>query len=373
MKERENGYHVGKKLLKAIQKAGFEINEKKTRIQYKDSRQDVTGLIVNKKVGVKREYWRTVKSQCHSLFSTGAFIKTTADGDEEGNINELEGQLNFIDSIDRHNRLLPKPKQDPTYKYESYGHKTSALHNGREKTFSRFLYYRLFYGNESPTIICEGKTDNVYFKSAINRLVNDYPLLAKVSGKNKSYQLLIRFLEYTKRTRFLLELYGGTSYLSFFINNFKRRYDFYKATEPEHPIIIVMDNDDGPKNILNEIVSKKHKACLYPRTLSKTAINCRQAEFIHVMHNLYIVLTLSSTNNGDTAVEDFFDTQTRAEKVGNKTFNPDDKKRDNKTEYGKEIFAKKVIHAQKNNIDFDGLKPILDRIVKAIEHYDSIN
>jgi hypothetical protein len=46
--------HVRKTETSINQKAGFEINEEKTRIQYKDSRQDVTGLIVNKKVGVKR-------------------------------------------------------------------------------------------------------------------------------------------------------------------------------------------------------------------------------------------------------------------------------------------------------------------------------
>ena len=34
----------------AITKAGFSINEKKTRLQFRDSRQEVTGLIVNKKL-----------------------------------------------------------------------------------------------------------------------------------------------------------------------------------------------------------------------------------------------------------------------------------------------------------------------------------
>lgn len=61
-------YIVGRKLRGIIKRAGFSLNEKKTRIQYKDSRQDVTGLVVNKKPNVKSEYWRTVKSQCHSLF-----------------------------------------------------------------------------------------------------------------------------------------------------------------------------------------------------------------------------------------------------------------------------------------------------------------
>jgi len=64
----EDQFFAGKKLKSEISRSGFSITEKKMRIQYKDSRQDVTGLIVNKKPNVKKGYWRTVKSQCHSLF-----------------------------------------------------------------------------------------------------------------------------------------------------------------------------------------------------------------------------------------------------------------------------------------------------------------
>jgi retron-type reverse transcriptase len=85
MKQEENGeYLAGKKLTHEITRAGFSINEKKTRIQYKDSRQDVTGLIVNKKPNVKKEYWRTVKSQCNRLFQTGAFNKKIYKDDQNG-------------------------------------------------------------------------------------------------------------------------------------------------------------------------------------------------------------------------------------------------------------------------------------------------
>jgi retron-type reverse transcriptase len=109
MRQEDGGFIAGKKLKNEIKRAGFEINEKKTRIQYKDSRQDVTGLTVNKKPNVKKEYWRTVKSQCNRLFHTGTFTKKTTDGEVEGNINELEGQLNFIDQVDRFNRSRQKP------------------------------------------------------------------------------------------------------------------------------------------------------------------------------------------------------------------------------------------------------------------------
>lgn len=40
---------VSGQLKKEIERAGFKINSGKTRLQFKNSRQDVTGLVVNKK------------------------------------------------------------------------------------------------------------------------------------------------------------------------------------------------------------------------------------------------------------------------------------------------------------------------------------
>ncbi|MCG3825942.1 retron Ec67 family RNA-directed DNA polymerase/endonuclease [Photobacterium damselae] len=373
MRQEDGEYIPSKKLRNEIKKSGFTINNKKTRIQYKDSRQDVTGLIVNKKPNVKKEYWRTVKSQCHSLFQTGAFTKKVGDDIVEGNINELEGQLNFIDQVDLYNRLRQKKPLNPVYKHATHGYNTSILLSGRERTFSRFLYFTLFYGNTKPTILCEGKTDNVYLKSAINKLAATYPALAQAKTPNKEYELLIRFLEYSKRTRFLLELYGGTSYLNYFIGKFDKNFKFYKAPTPQHPVIIILDNDSGFVGKKDSGIAGKLKkidsATAYPTTLKKD--DFRNADFIYVIHNLYIVLTPLGTAK-ETAIEDLFDDETRQVKVSGKSFNHKDD-RDNAKEYGKEVFAQKVIKAHKSSINFDGLKPLLDRVVQAIEHYDTIS
>ncbi|EGO9008665.1 RNA-directed DNA polymerase, partial [Enterococcus faecalis] len=47
-----------KKLNKEIDRAGFKLNAKKTRLQFNSSRQEVTGLVVNKKISVPREYYK---------------------------------------------------------------------------------------------------------------------------------------------------------------------------------------------------------------------------------------------------------------------------------------------------------------------------
>ena len=369
MRQEDRVYVAGKKLKSEIKRSGFSINDKKTRIQYKDSRQDVTGLVVNHKPNVKKEYWRTVRSQCHSLFKTGVFTKRLGDGNfVDGNINELEGQLNFIDQVDLYNRLRQKSPLNHLYSFAKHGHNTNPLLHGRERTFSKFLYYRLFYANTKPTILCEGKTDNVYLKSAIYKLVGDYPQLANAKTKHGPYKLLIQLLKYSKRTHFLIQLYGGTSYLNFFISKFDNHYTFYKGPAPEHPVILVLDNDSGLSEI-EKTLNKIGSAISFPTTLRKG--DYRGADFIHVMHNLYIVLTPLNSAGQETAIEDLFDSATRQTTISGKIFNPK-KDFDKSKEYGKEVFANRVVKAQKDKINFDGLKPLLDRIVKAIEHYDSI-
>lgn len=368
MAEEDGRYTPGKKLHGEIERAGFFINPDKTRIQYKDSRQDVTGLVVNKKPNVKKEYWRIVKSQCNELFKSGMFLEETDHDFEQGNVYRLEGKLNFIDQLDSFNRTRDKPPLVPDYKIEKHGHNTWTVLNGREKTFSRFLYYKYFYGNAEPTIICEGKTDNVYLKAAINTLVAGYPELAKAKTQAEPYKLLIRFFEYTKRTRFLLQLYGGTSYLNYFIGNYENKQSYYKAPKPKSPVILVLDNDSGCKDILNK-VSKLNSSKYYKNGVESTQL--KSADFIYVLRNLYIVLTPLGANDEDTAIEDLFDVAARRTVVSGKVFNPKDDK-DLTKEYGKEIFARKVIQAQKTTINFSGLRPVLDRIVMSIRHYDTI-
>lgn len=369
MKESVEGYVCGDDLKHEIGRAGFKLNEKKTRIQYKDFRQDVTGLVVNKKPNVKCEYWRTVKSQCHSLFKSGKFLTRSGDEVKDGNLFELEGRLNFIDQVDYYNRLRQKPHLNPEYALAKHGLNTREVLSGRERTFSRFLYYRSFYANEKPTILCEGKTDNIYIKSAINKLCSVYPRLAKVKTLTSAYQLLVSLFNYTERTRFLLQLYGGTSYLKDFIETYEQHYAFYKAPKPTHPVIIILDNDTGFNSIETFLKGNKGKqAVSFPAGLKDTPY--RDADFIHVLHNLYIVLTPLGAGNS-TAIEDLFTTATLSEVVSGKKFNPSNKM-DISKEYGKEIFAKKVVLTKKNSIDFSGFRVLLNRVVQCIEHYDTV-
>ncbi|WOH37656.1 retron Ec67 family RNA-directed DNA polymerase/endonuclease [Thalassotalea fonticola] len=376
MRHEEGEYYSSKKLKSEINRAGFSINDKKTRIQYKDSRQDVTGLVVNKKPNTKKEYWRTVRAQCNNLFNTGQFTKTTDGIPVNGNINELEGQLNFIDQIDHYNRLRQKPPLNPKYNLkrdelikQKKAKQRRYLFSGREKTFSQFLFYQLFYANDKPTMLTEGKTDNVYLKTAINMLASDFPALANVKTATTPYELLLRFVEYSERTKFLLELHGGADYLKHFIMGYESQLKQYKAPKPKQPVIIVIDNDTGPQGLLS-YVSNISSATISPTSLVLKQ-DYRKADFIHIFHNLYVVLTPLGVNDSYTDIEYFFKDIDRLRKYKGKCFNTVTN-RDGDKDLSKDAFSKQIVKAQKNIVDFNDLKPLLERIVKATKHFDTI-
>lgn len=361
-----------KKLRSEIVRSGFLINDKKTRNQYKDSRQDVTGLIVNKKPNTKKEYWRLVRAQCDHLFKHGTFVEKIDDIEIKGNINRLEGKLNFIDQLDHYNRLRQAEKLNPKYQLKKDPTKNTQaktrryLHGGRESTFSRFLFYRLFYGNTLPTILTEGKTDNVYLKAAIHKLAAFFPKLASEKSAGFPYKSLTNFLDYNERTKYLLELFGGADYLKDFVIHYKSHYKYYKAPEPSHPVIIFVDNDTGPKDLINYI-NKIDNARIFPKGVK----DIRSSDFVHVFHNLYLVLTPQAKGYSETDIEHFFKDKDRLRQYKGKSFNTV-LLRDPNNDLSKEAFSKHIIHANKHDIDFSGFTSLLERLVKVIEHFNSL-
>lgn len=61
---------------KIIQDEGFEINEDKSRLLRYDQRQLVTGIVVNRKLNVKKEYIRDLRAILHNVQKSGWEIQT---------------------------------------------------------------------------------------------------------------------------------------------------------------------------------------------------------------------------------------------------------------------------------------------------------
>ena len=91
-------------LRRTIERAGFRINERKTRMMYRHSRQQVTGLVVNQDVHVNSTYRRSVRAMVHRLITAGQFemfgmVETSGTetiAKRVGELDELAGMLGFI-------------------------------------------------------------------------------------------------------------------------------------------------------------------------------------------------------------------------------------------------------------------------------------
>ncbi len=347
---------LGADLAKVIQRAGFTVNTDKTRMQFRMSRQLVTGLTVNAKVNIRPEYYRLARAMCHRLFETGTYhrpvVASGSDGEEPELIDSLApigGILSHIhhvkDTID--NRKDSEKRQKPT---------------AARKLYARFLKYRYFVRLERPLIICEGKTDNIYLKYAIRRLTAFHPKLGAFEGK--IFKSAVEFFNHGGEASRVLDLRGGTGALNYFVS--KGRYDndirSFKHRPLKHPVIVLIDNDDGAKD-LRKVLSQSYGI----------KVELQSSEpFFHITDNLYLVKTPEKGARGASCIEDLFDPSLLATEVDGKKFNP---KKDHGAdgEYGKFIFAEKVVRPNADTINFANFAPLLQRIVAVIDHYKPPN
>ena len=207
-------------------------------MQWRGSRQMTTGLIVNKKVNIRSEYYRTARAICNRLFSTGEYYISDPENSLDG-LNKIEGILSHIHYIkDRADlREEEEKKEDPP-----------AI----RKLYRRLLFYKYFVALEKPLIVTEGKTDPIYLRAAITKLPKYHPQLGEfVNGKFSS---AIRFLRYSDTIDKILRLSGGTGNLKdFILKNYKKDINSFKFQPLAYPVIILIDNDQGARDIFSMV------------------------------------------------------------------------------------------------------------------------
>ena len=76
-----------KKLDEIVRSSGFKINEKKTRLQKKGSRQEVTGLIVGKKINAYRQFTKNLRA---AVFHAEIY------GCTHGEFNNIMGRISYL-------------------------------------------------------------------------------------------------------------------------------------------------------------------------------------------------------------------------------------------------------------------------------------
>ena len=337
---------VGEKLEHAIKLTGFTINASKTRMSLKKSRQAVTGLVVNKKVNVKQEYYRNARAMCDSLFKTGRYHRPYESSDEKtDNLNHLEGTLAHI--------YFVKYRRDRDYKTKSYSGFTPP--KTPKDLYKKFLFYKHFIALSAPLIITEGLTDIAYLKTAISVFATQFPSLI---GPNEDGDLRrkIKFLNPSNTIQNVLGLAegtGGQSNLIYTYEDSLKKYDDHPTIK--HPAIILCDNDEGAKEIFK--AAKKNAKVEITKESNK--------DFYELFENLYLV---KIPTGAGSEIEHLFSKEFKKDFLKDKT--ADDKKEYIKnTRDEKKKFVEKAVSKTTDPKDFEGFIPLLERIQGAIKHH----
>ena len=317
------------------------------------------GLTVNAKVNIRPEYYRLARAMCHSLFERGEYYLPTAITSQPSTngapptpeaisgLGPIEGILSHIHHV--------KNTIDGRDELEKKKHATATA---ARKLYARLLFYRYFIVLKRPLIVCEGRTDNIYLKYAIRKLTAFQPKLGASNGT--VFNNAVSFFSYINQAHNLLELGGGTGDLKFFLLRYARTVESFKHRPLKYPAIVVIDNDKGANEIVGVV-----------RENFKISIDVKSSQqFYHLSHNLYLVKTPEGTGPSRmSCIEDFFDPSLRATVLDGKKFNPA-KLHAADGEYGKTVFAEKVVRPNADKIDFTNFAPLLERIVAVIDHYN---
>ncbi len=116
---------------------GFTLNRNKLRLQHKNNRQLVTGLVVNRKINVRRKYVRNLRSVMHKwevmgydaaedVFQNDFLKHRRTDRDPPSMWRHIRGKLEFLKNVRGEHDVLFQ-----TY-WKKFRHLDEALVSGRE-------------------------------------------------------------------------------------------------------------------------------------------------------------------------------------------------------------------------------------------------
>lgn len=340
-----------------IHRSGFELNSKKTRLLFSNSRQEVTGLVVNKKISVPKEYYKNTRAMAHSLYKNGYFLID----DEVGTIEQLEGRFSFINQINLYN--IDNKKKDMWHL------------NSKEKQYQKFMIYKTFYANEKPLIITEGKTDVLYIKAALKKYYKYFPNLI-TKKDNSNFVFHVNFFKRKQKHSYYLNLVkdGADTIKNIYSNcyiktknnkNITTVHDFKKlrGERETNPVILIFDN---------EMVSNKDRPL--KKFLNEIKVNASQKDklkenlYINICDNLYLcTYQLNNKEACEIEIEDLFPADVLEHEINGRKFSKKDSTHDNGF-YGKNEFSQ-YVYSNYESIDFSNFISLLSAINEIIELY----
>ncbi len=159
---------IGSQLLNTIEENGFKINQKKTRLQMRQQRQEVTGLTVNRYPNVQRRYIKQIRAMLHAwakygLDSTAQRYFEQYTGIKYSDTEKFRppfqkivlGKIEFIGMV--------KGKTNSTYLDLLLKFSILAPEYVRSDRFANVPFTK-------PFIYTEGKTDRKHIEAALKQL-----------------------------------------------------------------------------------------------------------------------------------------------------------------------------------------------------------
>lgn len=351
-----------------ILRAGFQINEEKTRLLYNDSRQEVTGLIVNNKISIKREYYKNTQAMAHSLYTNGFFTINR----EDGTISQLEGRFSFIDQIEKYNNSHD-------------GEKHSAISlNHREKKYQEFLFYKNFCINSKPLIVTEGKTDILYIKSALRKMYLQYPDL--IEKKDNQWIYNLSFLHRSSKLSYFFDFSPDgadtmQNIYNLYMTHDKARVNYYKCFREKYdlkmhqPVILLFDNEfekkdksEKPvKKFIKKVKTDKKNQKEVPEEAEQIEETLRKELYLHLIGNLYVQVVPLAPSETSGEIEDLLGKDILNMEIGGRKFDRTGKE-DKSSFYNKDILSKYVL-SHYEEIDFSSFIPLLDTFRKIRNNF----
>lgn len=352
--DEEKGVWVpGIELLNKIRRSGFSLNDKKTRMSYKDSRQMVTSLVVNRKVSVPIEYRKQVRAYVHRLIKEGRYFVRDEQGAEvPGNTRVLQGMMNYILHAERlSGKKLPDSLDDKGCV-------------GFHRVYRDYLFYTRFFNPANPFVICEGKTDPIHLKASILSKAEKFPCL--VDDKRG---LAVSFFNHNgyddcgdvKSGRISVSKAlgvfsgGGPSFRNLIVSykRFLKKYSKERKNCFSCPVIMIFDNDQGGISDAIPVIKKNSDK------KNGGAFNGgggRDSEYFNPFGNLFIVPVprKKSMEREDFDIESLYDDDLRIGWVNEKGIV------NNKAQFAA------YVRDNAKTINFDGFDPILETISKIV-------
>ncbi len=343
-------------LSQEIEAFGLKINERKTRLIYSDSRQEVTGITVNNKLNVKKIYIKKTRAMAESLYSKGEFYIN----DEIGTLNQLEGRFSFINQLDYYNNVRDIEILSKKTKLSCWNL------NSREKQYQKFLFYKYFIANPKPIIVTEGKTDILYIKAALKSMHLKYPQLITKNGKNFKYKVV--FLKKTKKLEYFLGIYrdGANALVNIYnshsgrngFQNYLRLFNSVYKQQSTHPTILIFDNEQVTNRPLKKFLSSNgfNDAKLSDQNL-----------VLKLNENLFLLTNPLVKEMRECEIEDLFTSDVLDVRINGRSFSKDEDY--NKIKHFGKSDLSNYVYNNYESIDFNNFIPILDSIVRITEDY----